>query len=153
MTPDDILESLRVELGADRTTLRLDTPGMNYPCAGEAVGPGIASISHDNSLDQWGAATVQRVAATLRTLVQPDLSVSDTPVPAALVAAYGVQAQMLAPVLERGGIVGWVSAHSTTVRDWTDAEVAAIETAAAWCSERLDAIRAGSGYTRWLAQP
>ena len=144
------LESLRVGTGADRATLRLDVPGMNFPCVAESCAPGIRAISADNSLDQAGAATAQWITRTHRVLVQPDLRDADPAPPQALLDSYGVRAQMLAPVMAAGERVGWISLHSVAPREWTPEQVLAIEMAAVEFGGRLDTLRTGRGYTRWL---
>jgi hypothetical protein len=47
-----------------------------------------------------------------RVLVQPHFSEAPFP-PPALVEVYGVNAQILAPILDGEALVGWVSVHST----------------------------------------
>lgn len=148
---DEIVSALRRRLDADRVTLRLDTPGMNFPCAAESAAPGVRAISADNSLDQRGAATARWIVATRRVLAQPDLSVADPPPPRPLLDAYGVRAQMLAPVVVDDAVAGWLSVHSLRPRPWTDDDASAIEAAAAETARQIDEVRAGHGYTRWLA--
>lgn len=116
---DAQLEALRSELSVMRVTLRLDVEGRNFPAIGEAVVEGAVSIRHDESLDQRGAATAQWVMHNRRTLVQPDLISSSVDAPGALIKAYGVKAQMLAPVTHNGAVVGWLSVHSARPRDWS----------------------------------
>jgi maleate isomerase len=147
------LESLRIGTRAHRATLRLDVPGMNFPCVAESCALGIRPISGDNSVDQAGAATAQWIARTHRVLVQPDLSAADPAPPQALLDAYGVRAQMLAPVIVRGERVGWISLHSVLPREWTPEEVLAIQMAAVEFGGRIDALRRGRGFTRWLSGP
>jgi maleate isomerase len=144
------LESLRIGTGADRATLRLDVPGMNFPCVAESCGSGVRAISADNSLDQAAAGTAQWIARTHRVLVQPDLSVADPAPPQALLDTYGVRAQMLAPVVVAGELTGWISLHSGTPRAWTPEQALAIEMAAVEFGGRLGALRGGHGYTQWL---
>jgi maleate isomerase len=156
---DDVAEEILRELikatGAMRVTLRLDVPGMNFPCAAEVAGAGVATISLDNSLDQRGAATASWVADHRQVLVQPDVHQADSPPPQALIDAYGVHAQMLAPVVvngswETGELVGWVSVHSAVTRPWTAHDIAAITTAAVASGEQLAYIHRSPGYQRWL---
>jgi maleate isomerase len=144
------LESLRVGTGAHRATLRLDVPGMNFPCVAESCAAGIKAISADNSLDQAGAATAQWITRTHRVLVQPDLRDANPAPPQALLDDYRVRAQMLAPVMVAGERVGWVSLHSAARREWNPEQILAIEMAAVEFGGRIDALRAGRGYTRWL---
>ena len=115
----DLLNSLR----ASRVTLRLDVAGMNFPVVAEAVN-GVAPLSGVHSLDQRNLATVQYLFRTHEVLVQDNCRVADPPPPAALVDAYGVQAQMLAPLVHRDTVVGWISVHECgRVRSWTPADV------------------------------
>lgn len=151
----DILTELLQKTGAMRVTLRLDVPGMNSPCAGEVAADGVASISMDNSLDQRGAATASWVADNRQVLVQPDVHQAESPPPQALIDAYGVHAQMLAPVVingpwATGDLAGWVSVHSAVTRPWSPDDIAAITTAAEAAGQRLAEIHQSSGFRRWL---
>ena len=51
--------------------------------------------------------------------------------PRALIDVYGVRAQMLGPVEDSGTLAGWLSAHSTTERDWTADDLRALDVARA----------------------
>jgi maleate isomerase len=128
-----ICDHLLWETGADRTTVRLDAAELGLTVdvtAAEAVANGTPSIAADSSLDQRALDTVRWLAANRRVLVQPDFSEAPFP-PLALVQVYGVNAQILAPVLGGDRLVGWVSVHSTHPRPWSDDDVAAAERAAA----------------------
>ena len=113
---DAVLETLRVAVNASRATLRMDDVARGWavalPCA-EALGPGVKSMRSDGSINQRAASTAQWLAAHKRNLLQPDLAQGGDPAPpAALIAAYGVHAQMLGPVLDRTGyLAGWISIH------------------------------------------
>lgn len=150
-----ILATLLADTGAMRVTLRLNVPGMNFPCAGEVAAEGVALISEDNSLDQRGAATASWVADHRRVLVQPDVHQAESPPPQALIDAYGVHAQMLAPVVVNGAwadgdLVGWVSVHSGVTRPWSPDDIVAITSAAEQAGDRLSEIHQSAGYQRWL---
>lgn len=137
---DRHLEQLRLDLSVIRVTVRLDVEGKNFPALGEAAAPGTVFIRSDESLDQRNAATAQWVIRNRALLVQPDLSTSEVRAPGPLVDAYGVQAQMLAPVLSRGEVVGWVSVHSAEPRCWSRRDEQLASTAAdriASCLDRL----------------
>ena len=128
-----ICNHLLRETRADRTTVRLDAAELGLTVdltAGEAVANGTSSIAADSSLDQRALDTVRWLATNRRVLVQPDFSEEPFP-PPALVQVYGVNAQILAPVLDGDRLVGWVSVHSTHARPWSDDDVAAAEGAAA----------------------
>src|ERR1700733_1669745 len=123
MSVDDDLEQLRSALDVDRVTLRLDVPGLNFPVIGEALGAGVRSIRAENTVDQRGAATAQWVMRHRQTLGQPDVAGTDPRPPQALIELYGVVAQMLSPVLRGASVVGWVSVHSSSPRDWSTRDV------------------------------
>jgi len=136
-----ICEHLLRETGADRTTIRLDADELGLTVdltAAEAVAKGTPSIAADSSLDQRALDTVRWLAANRRVLVQPHFSEAPFP-PPALVQVYGVNAQILAPVLDGDRLVGWVSVHSTHSRPWSDDDVAAAERAGAECTTCVNA--------------
>lgn len=119
--------------GADRTTIRLDADELGLTVdltAAEALANGTPSIAADSSLDQRALDTVRWLAANRRVLVQPHFSEAPFP-PPALVQFYGVNAQILAPILDGNALVGWVSVHSLHPRPWSDDDVAAAERAVA----------------------
>ena len=126
-----ILEDLLAATDASRTTFRLDWPAWSLhvdDVAAEARKPDAASLSGQTSIDQRSAPTVRWLARELRTLVQHDCSVAEHPPPTELVELYGVRAQMLAPVVRDGCLIGWVSVHQNqTTRHWTEEDVRALE--------------------------
>jgi maleate isomerase len=136
-----ILEALLAATGSSRTTVRLDLPERRLHVdrvAAEAVAPGIRPIRPDASLDQWAMPTVQWLAAEQRTLVQNDVDSDGPPVSPELVASYGVQAQMLQPLVRDGQMFGWISVHEVgETRAWSDADLAAVTRAA---THALDAL-------------
>jgi len=128
-------------VGAQRATIRLDAADLGLSVdlpAAEAVAPGTRSIAADASLDQRSLDTVRWLAEHRRVLVQPDFSAPPSP-PPALVEIYGVQAQVLAPVLTGSALTGWVSVHSVEPRRWSGDDVARAEEAAATTADRLGA--------------
>lgn len=126
-----IVDALFVELVVSRVTLRLDTPGRNFPAVAEAVVEGVDPILQDDSLDQRNAPTAQWIIARKEILVQPNCETAEPRPPAALIEIYGVRAQMLAPVIGEGAVIGWLSVHETRgQRNWTAHEVDAIRKAA-----------------------
>jgi maleate isomerase len=128
-----VLHELRAETGSSRTTVRLDLPDRSLHvdhAAAEAVAPGVRSILHDSSLDQWAMPTVQWLATTKQTLIQRDFS-SGPQVAPELIEVYGVQAQMLQPLFREGRMYGWISVHQVgESRDWSEDDVAALARAA-----------------------
>jgi GAF domain-containing protein len=129
MTFQALMVELLERTGASRTTLRIDDePGVEFPIRAEALAPGIDSIAGDPTLRVRVSATFQWVDRERRMLVQDDLRDAD-PAPAPqLVEKYGARAQMLAPVVRSGEVVGLVSVHyAPGPRQWTEDEIAAVE--------------------------
>jgi maleate isomerase len=134
-----IVEELLAATGAARTTLRLDRPPEVFPVVAEACAPGVSSIRGDGTVDLRKAPTFTAVAEELRTLIQEDTLRSDPPTPQAVVDAYGVRAQMLAPVARDGTALGTISVHASEPRAWTAADRAALASAADAVLRELDA--------------
>ncbi|MDI3405032.1 maleate cis-trans isomerase family protein [Streptomyces cavernicola] len=136
----EALSGLRAATGADRTTFRVDLPEHDLTVdrtAGETLGEGVRSIRRDASLDQRRLNTVEWLEQHRRPLVQPHFRDDPQP-PQALVDVYGVHAQLLAPVERDGALAGWISVHSTTERDWSDGDSAAVADAVARIHAALD---------------
>jgi maleate isomerase len=132
LDPADLLRDLLAATRASRATLRLDVGHMNFPVIAEAAAPGVRPLSGDQSLDQRNLHTVQHLFRTHEILVQDDCSRAEPAPPPALLEAYGVQAQMLAPLVLDGAVLGWVSLHDCVApRDWSEADVAALRETAA----------------------
>jgi GAF domain-containing protein len=124
--------------GASRVTLRVDTRGEGFPVRAEALAPGVRSIRDASEIDLRRAKTFQFLERERRLLVQSDCLVAEPVVPPELIELYGVRAQMLAPLVRDGRLVGIVSVHHAgTPREWTDEEVAALEATAARVLENL----------------
>ena len=139
MTYQNIVEKLLADVGASRTTIRLDRPDAVFPVVAEATAPGINSIAGATSIDLKAAPTFIFLAEQKRTLIQSDLLNTDVPAPAALIELYGARAQMVAPILRDDELVGMVSVHyAPGVRDWTQEDIAAIEQAAEQVRAQLD---------------
>jgi maleate isomerase len=127
---ETVLKELLRAVGASRTTLRLDTPGQDFPVVAEARAEGVASIAAETSISQRGAATAQRLFETRKPLIQADCAHADPPPPNELLTVYGVQAQMLGPILQDGRVIGWVSVHYLpNPRKWGEEDVAALRQA------------------------
>lgn len=137
-TWDTLAETLLGETRASRVTIRLDTPGAVFPVAGEARAPGVRSIREATEIDLRAARTFQHLERTLEPLVQRDCLADEPVAPPELIELYGVRAQMLAPVVRDGTLVGIVSVHhAATTREWTAEEIAALERAAARVLDEL----------------
>ena len=127
-----IIDELHAATAASRTTLRLDVPGDDFPVVAEALAPGVNSIAGDRSFAIRTAGTATYLEREQKILVQRDL-IGVVPAPAPeLLERYGARAQMLAPVIRDGRLAGIVSVHHCGgARDFTAAEVAALERAVA----------------------
>lgn len=129
------LRDLLAGTQASRVTLRLDVVGMNFPVVGEAV-DSVAALSGNHSLDQRNLETVQYLLRTHDVLIQGDCRTADPAPPAALIGAYGVRAQMLAPILREDRVLGWVSVHDCVrSRSWSESDVLALRDTVHFISE------------------
>jgi maleate isomerase len=139
---ESLLAQLLADIGASRVTVRLDTPGQNFPAVAEATAEGIAPISADNSLDQRGAATARWLMERRSILVQNDCARADPPPPPELLRVYGVAAQMLAPLIDGAGTLrGWISVHETTgPRPWRPEELELLAQAVTSAVRELEAL-------------
>ena len=133
---EDIMKKLRKATNGSRTTLRIDIPAQNCEvdtvCA-ESVAPGIAELKLNSSLNQRSLATVQWLEANRKPLVQNDCANAPVKPPKPLMELYGVKAQMLISLTGRDGqMIGWISVHYVpTTRTWSEADITALENAAA----------------------
>jgi maleate isomerase len=135
-----VCEVVLARTGADRTTLRIDLPAHALQVdltAAEALRPGVRSIRRDASLPQRRLNTVTWLEQHRRVLVQPDFHGEPSP-PQALIDVYGVQAQVLAPIVRDGAMAGWLSVHSMAERPWSGADLAAVGDAVAALHDVLD---------------
>jgi maleate isomerase len=133
-----VTDQLRTDTGGDRTTLRIDLPEAGCAvgtCAAESCAASVKSIRRDGTLPQRDLETVRWIEEHRIPLVQPDFSCDPRP-PQALVEVYGVHAQMLAPVVRTGEMVGWLSVHGLAERGWSDADRQALTEAA----RRIEAL-------------
>lgn len=145
----DLLRALREDTDAGRTTVRLDDCGLGFhvdTVAAESLADGVHSILTLNTLDQRNAAAIKWLNKNRRTFVMDDtLDPWDEEVAPekAVVEAYGIRSEMVAPVIKGGDFIGWVSAHFTKgARVWTEAEIARIEAACDGVRELLEGVDA-----------
>lgn len=143
----DLLDALRTDTDAGRTTVRLDDCGVGFhvdTVAAESLAEGVHSIVTQNTLDQKNAAAVKWLEKNRRTFVMNDTLDPWDPEVAPereVVETYGIRSEMVAPVFKDGGLVGWVSVHYTRgPRVWTDAEIARIEAACEGVREILEGV-------------
>lgn len=124
---NDVLARLRKDTKASRTTLRIDLPDLGFHVddpAGEDRDPEVPALTGQTALDQRDLATVRWMDEHHEVLVQNQCRGADPEPPQALIEIYGVQAQMLGPVIRNGHMAGWISIHENrAVRSWTPAEV------------------------------
>jgi maleate isomerase len=139
---DEIVTELLRSTGASRTTFRLDRPEWGAhvdDVFAEARAPGVASLVGKTSIRQREGATVKWLERERRLLIQQDCAGADPAPPRELLELYGVRAQMLAPVVQAGELVGWLSVHqNASSRRWTDGDIAALSRAAAAVQSTLD---------------
>ena len=125
--PAALLRQLLADTRASRATLRLDLVGMNFPIVAEAVAEGVSPLSGDQSLDQRRLETVTYLFETRKVLVQDDTGSADPRPPKELIQAYGVRAQVLAPIVHASRVSGWVSLHECSgPREWLEPDIAAV---------------------------
>jgi GAF domain-containing protein len=139
-TVEGVLEDLRVELGADRVTLRRDMPGdYAFPVTDEAVGVGVGSLRDERTVD----LRTQPVVALLRQgtqVVQEDTrSAFDDPAFQRMLETYGgLAAQIVTPIFVDGRLAAIVSLHVLgEPRAWTDDDAATCRHAAQRVRELL----------------
>jgi len=130
---DALLQRLLDGTGASRTTLRVDLPKHGFDVddvAGEAHKSNIKSLRGERGINQRAVPTVEWLTREKRALIQEDLSKTDVPAPPALIAVYGVYAQMLAPLMHDGHLLGWISTHECKgPRKWTESDIAHLDRA------------------------
>ena len=143
----DLLDALRTDTDAGRTTVRLGDCGVGFhldTVAAESLAEGVHSILTLNTLDQKNAAAVKWMEKNRGTFVMNDTLDPWDPEVAPereVVEAYGIRSEMVAPVMKDGDLVGWVSVHYTRgPRVWTDAEIARIEAACESVREVLEGV-------------
>ena len=143
-----LLDALRTDTDAGRTTVRIDDSRIGLHCdtvAAESLSEGVhSSILTLNTLDQRNAAAVKWLDKNRRTFVMNDTLDPWDPEVAPereVVEAYGIRSEMVAPVIKDGDVVAWVSVHYTRgPRVWTDTEIARIEAACEGVREVLEGV-------------
>lgn len=142
-----ILDSLRADTRAGRTTVRLDHPGLGFhvdAVAAESLSEGVHSIKPHTSLDQKNAAAVKWLQRNMRTFVMDDcLNPWDPEVApeTEVIETYGIRSEMVTPVVSGGTLVGWISVHYTKgPRKWTEEDIERIEAASEQAREVMDRV-------------
>jgi len=141
-----ILGSLLKATNASRTTLRIDLPqfgfNVNGPAA-EALAPGVHSIKDKTSLDQRNAVAVKWLEKNRRVFVENDClnTTPDVAPEQEVTGVYGIRSEMVAPIIRKDDLIGWVSVHNTRgPHPWTKTEIIAIEAACTAVRREIDAV-------------
>ena len=147
----EIMDNLRKETKAGRTTIRLDHQDLGFSVASpaaESLSDGVHSIKSQTQLDQWSCAAVKWLKKNKRTFVMDDcLNPWDPEVApeAPVIEIYGILSEMLTSVFKDGEMVGWVSVHFTEgARKWTEEEIKIIERAADSVRAVIEEYEAGA---------
>lgn len=137
-----LVSDLLAKVGASRTTIRLDVPAHGFrvnAVVAEARAPGVSSMAVTGSIDQRKTQTVSWLERERRILVQNDCSTAEVQPPKELMHVHGTRAMMLAPIVRDDALAGWISVHyNVSVREWSAADVAALESAVDATHEILD---------------
>ena len=137
-----ILDNLRVNTKATRTTLRLDDEKRGFFVNGivaESLGEGAMSLKKETGLQQRKSGTASWLEKHREILVQNDTANAIPEPPKELSTVYGTKAQMMAPVVRGDKMVGWISVHyNVSTREWSDADVAELKKALAETHKVMD---------------
>lgn len=125
-----VLDELREQTWASRTTLRLANAGEAVRLVGESLADGVASMTDGPREDPTQYPTYQFLERERTLLIQGDTRTHQVRPPESLIDWFRVYAQMLAPIISSGGVVGVISVHLVDeTRAWTEADVAALKVA------------------------
>jgi MFS family permease len=124
-----LADRLRAETGASRVTVRGRSGDDPVALLAESLAPGVESMADGQQPAAITAApTYQVLSRTKAILVQDDVVNSGPRPPRSMIERYRVHAQMVAPVLDRGELIGTVSVHQQdAARHWSQADIAALE--------------------------
>ena len=137
MTLQGVLDQLREETSVFRTTLRLEAEVDDFSIAVESLGEGAGSLKGPVPFDLRQTGTYRWIERERRILVQSDVREGPNP-PKELFEVYGVGSQMLSGLFNDDRLVGIISVHhAATPREWTDADISALEQATAAVESEL----------------
>lgn len=143
-----IVDCLRDDTFSDRTTIRVDCPGLGLgleSVAAESLAEGVNSIKSQTTQGIRNGAAPRWLAAHRRTFVMDDCLNSWDPEFAPepyVIETYGVRSEMVSPVFENQDLVGIISVHYTKgARHWTDEEVACVVAACELLGSHLVQLR------------
>jgi GAF domain-containing protein len=151
MTRDDalaalqqLLQRLLEDLDVSRTTVRLDVPELRFDVndvAAEARRSSVRSLKGERSLDQRQTAAFRWLDVNRRVFVENDCLNAEpgvAPEPE-VIEIYGLRAEMVAPLIRAGDLIGALSVHYTPgPREWRADEVARLEAACEEVQQILD---------------
>ena len=128
-----LTDRLLAETGASRTTVRGRDGDDPVALLAESRAAGVESMADGQQPAKIVAApTYVWLSETRSVLVQADCVHEGPEPPRSLIERYRVRAQMVAPVLADGKVIGTVSVHQQdAVRHWTPDDIAALERAQA----------------------
>jgi GAF domain-containing protein len=128
-----LIEKLRAQTGASRTTVRGRAGDDPVALLAESLAPGVESMADGQQPTAILAAPTYVVLSSLqKIIVQNDCRTEAPQPPRSLIERYRVYAQMLAPVLSGDEMIAAISVHQQdATRQWTKADVAALEEATA----------------------
>ena len=146
---DGAVARLLAATAASRVTLRLEDAGGGFPVVAEACAAGVPSLRAETGIDLRAAATFIALERDREILLQEDLEHADPAPPAALIEKYGARAQMLAPVVADGRLLGIVSVHeSAGPRPWRPQDIEALISATAAIADAIGADRPAPSMSR-----
>ena len=132
----DIVDGLRADTGASRTTIRVDCAPLGLEIetvAAESRDGGVRALEGKRTADVRSGAAPRWLRENRRTFVMEDCLNPWAPEVAPedyVIELYGIRAEMVAGVFRGDDMVGIVSVHYTNgPRSWRDDEVAMIERA------------------------
>lgn len=124
---EELAAALLARVNASRVTVRLCEDGSDPLLVAEALAPGIPSMAGGPVTGIREAGTYVFLEKERRILVQNDCRAGEPTPPPSLIETYRVYAQMLAPVIVRGEMVGTISVHQQDrSRVWTKGEIGAL---------------------------
>jgi GAF domain-containing protein len=128
-----ILDDLLARTGASRVTLREDDEGeYAFPVTHEALGPGVASLREERTVDLRSQPVVRELQRGHQVVQDDSRAAFDDPAFQRMLDAYGgLGAQIVTPVFADERLAAIVSLHQLgEPRRWTVAEIDACARAA-----------------------
>lgn len=130
MDSQELMDLLREQTGATRTTLRAAGSRGDYGVVAESLAAGARSLRGDTTLDPRTGATFRYLVEHDEPLIQEDAAGHEHAPPQALRERYGMSSQMLGPIKRDGALVGIVSVHhGPETRRWSERDRAALRNA------------------------